>query len=323
MIFNNESIHSLPIPKSRKVYWDNNNPGFGIRMAPTGLKTFVFMYRFDGKCQMLTIGRLPETKLEKALAQISVFKNALKAGIDPKLLLSKSFTHQTSPKIIKAPKKILSHDEIAEFWNAINTLNLSIHIKTALQLVLFFGRTKSNILQTQWDHLDLETQTWVIPKNIKNNLQIEVIPLLEYGSVLFQELPRISQWVFPSVRNGGHLSEASIDQAIRQIRLSSNILALTVSNIRRTVGSGMISAGFHPYIVKEILGFKAPKRFSFIEMEPLDHLNLSPGTESSDKTKVSDTKINAYLWWHDYLSKTLITYSENDLISNSARFLNV
>ena len=111
-----ETIKSLDVAETRKVYWDSNNTGFGIRVAPTGLKTFVFMYRFQGKCQMLTIGRFPEERLEAMFQLVKILKAALKKGEDPKSILSKESNNPLNSDNAKTTKKILSGKEISEFW---------------------------------------------------------------------------------------------------------------------------------------------------------------------------------------------------------------
>ena len=38
-----------PPPSGRIEYWDNQLPGFGLRISETGRKTWVALYRVDGK----------------------------------------------------------------------------------------------------------------------------------------------------------------------------------------------------------------------------------------------------------------------------------
>ena len=113
MNFTKETIESLPVGNKRKVFWDSNNTGFGVRVAPTGLKSFIFMYRFQGKCQMLTIGRFLEEPLEAIFLKVATLQEALKKGKDPKLILSKESFNSGKAK---PPKKILSGQEILAFY---------------------------------------------------------------------------------------------------------------------------------------------------------------------------------------------------------------
>ncbi len=43
--------------QSRVEIWDKLLPGFGLRISAAGTKTFVLMYRFEGKLRRMTIGR--------------------------------------------------------------------------------------------------------------------------------------------------------------------------------------------------------------------------------------------------------------------------
>ena len=306
-------IKNLPVTEKRKVYWDSNNTGFGVRVAPTGLKTFVFMYRFQGKCQMLTIGRFRQARLEAMHRRVKTLKNALKKGEDPKVIISRKPTNGLTLDNAKPSEKILSDKEISLFWNGIERVGISKHIQIALKLMLFFGQTKKSILQTEWSHLDFEANIWTIQKKAKKELRKNLIPLLDIGSLLFRELPEDSQWVFPSAKiNNGHLSETSIDQAIRYIRLSSNIPMLKASDIRRTIGINMVNSGVHYLIVKEILGFKTEDTFSFIGINQFPDYSSNSQmdlftykTTQTIITMNSNLKLRAFEWWHKRLLNIL------------------
>ncbi len=63
----------------RTVYWDRHLPGFGMRVTAKGAKSWVAMYRVDGKTVMETIGtlaRLPKVDDARKLARDSMAKAA-------------------------------------------------------------------------------------------------------------------------------------------------------------------------------------------------------------------------------------------------------
>ena len=41
----------------RQVLWDSEISGFGVRVYPSGRKSFVLSYRFQGRKQLLTLGQ--------------------------------------------------------------------------------------------------------------------------------------------------------------------------------------------------------------------------------------------------------------------------
>jgi Arm DNA-binding domain len=53
------AVETLRLPAAGRVeYWDNHLPGFGLRIAATGRKSWVAMYRVDGKLIRETVGTL-------------------------------------------------------------------------------------------------------------------------------------------------------------------------------------------------------------------------------------------------------------------------
>src|SRR5438046_1136790 len=46
-----------PTAKGRVIFWDSLLPGFGIRIGRQGGKTWIAMYRIDGRAVMETLGR--------------------------------------------------------------------------------------------------------------------------------------------------------------------------------------------------------------------------------------------------------------------------
>jgi len=51
---------------SRTVFFDSKARGLGLRVTPSGAKTWVFVYRSGGKPQWLTLGGYPATGLATA-----------------------------------------------------------------------------------------------------------------------------------------------------------------------------------------------------------------------------------------------------------------
>ena len=75
-------IRSLLPEKSRREVWDTE-PGFGLRIAPTGRKSFIYLYRFNGKSRRLTLGVYPRTSLADAREIVAKSVKTLEQGNDP------------------------------------------------------------------------------------------------------------------------------------------------------------------------------------------------------------------------------------------------
>jgi hypothetical protein len=66
--FTDVFLNSLPAakPGKRAVHWDGAEPGFGIRIGDSGVKTFIAQKRLDGRPVMVTLGRFNGRNLKAA-----------------------------------------------------------------------------------------------------------------------------------------------------------------------------------------------------------------------------------------------------------------
>ena len=86
--WNDRSIKALKPSKSRYIAWSKAENGLGVRVATSGRKSFVYMYRFDGTPRMMTLGRYQGAgdlaTGNKAHAEAA---EKLRKGIDPGAVL--------------------------------------------------------------------------------------------------------------------------------------------------------------------------------------------------------------------------------------------
>ena len=79
------AIEKLKAPSTGRIeYWDNQLPGFGLRISETGRKTWVVMYRIQGKLVRETLGTaavIPSVADARSRARESLLK--VQAGINP------------------------------------------------------------------------------------------------------------------------------------------------------------------------------------------------------------------------------------------------
>ena len=75
-----------PDPLSRFEVFDSKVPGFGVRVFPSGIKSFILLYRHNGRPRRLTIGRYPVLSLAEARRMANAALGELAHGADPQKL---------------------------------------------------------------------------------------------------------------------------------------------------------------------------------------------------------------------------------------------
>jgi integrase len=77
-------IRGLPKPLKRTVLFEEGT-GFGLRLEPSGRKSFIFFYWFNGKKEGVTLGQYPKLSLTDARAIVAKIKQKLERGEDPRV----------------------------------------------------------------------------------------------------------------------------------------------------------------------------------------------------------------------------------------------
>ncbi len=83
MRLTDSKVKSLRPKESRYIVWEDGGTGLGVRVSPADRKSFIFMYRFDGKPRMMTLGPYPKLKLVTARLKAAQAKDRLSKEIDP------------------------------------------------------------------------------------------------------------------------------------------------------------------------------------------------------------------------------------------------
>ena len=83
MKFTDRSINALRPKGERYEVWEDGRSSFGVRVAPSGRKSWIYMYRFNGKARRMTLGVYPQLSLADARVKQAKAKWRLAAGRDP------------------------------------------------------------------------------------------------------------------------------------------------------------------------------------------------------------------------------------------------
>jgi integrase len=138
MRFTDSKIKGIKPPEKRAVFFEDS--GLGVRVAPTGRKTFVFMYRVNGKQTMLTIGKYPAISLSSARLKMAQGKEKADKGIDPALeIKEKKAAYNTAPTVENLVK------EYIERYAKINKKSWEQDERTLnKEVVLLWGKRKAH-----------------------------------------------------------------------------------------------------------------------------------------------------------------------------------
>ncbi|HKF62279.1 MAG TPA: integrase arm-type DNA-binding domain-containing protein, partial [Dongiaceae bacterium] len=83
MRLTDKGIVALKPRPDRYEVWEDGRTGFGLRVAPSGRKSWLFMYRFAGLARRMTLGTYPGVGLATARVAFAEAKRKLDHGEDP------------------------------------------------------------------------------------------------------------------------------------------------------------------------------------------------------------------------------------------------
>jgi integrase len=160
--------------------------------------------------------------------------------------------------------RVLSADEIAVFWNALDDPVLPIlpPLRLALKFQLCTAQRKGEVVGAEWGEFDLQENIWTIPiERSKNDLPHRV-PLSPLARALLEEIARNasgSRWLFGSPRRQDEpIATHSVSHAVRNNRERLGIGNATPHDLRRTAASHMTSIGISRLVVSKILNHAEP-----------------------------------------------------------------
>jgi integrase len=174
---------------------------------------------------------------------------------------------------VRAPGKetrrdrVLSADEIAALWRALESpeLGISRAIRLALKLQLVTAQRKGETVGAEWNEFDLDGRIWTIPAGKAKNGMPHRVPLSPLALAVLADIAGLRTstadapaWLFPSPRRNGPITGRAIDQAMRCNRGVLGTGDATPHDLRRTAASLMTSIGISRLVVSKILNHAEP-----------------------------------------------------------------
>ena len=85
----------------RREIWDAKLPGFGVRVSPTGTKTFVLLYYFNGRKCRRSLGRFPFVSLADARGHAMTVLGQVANNIDPDAVALEPFAPRSVETVVQ------------------------------------------------------------------------------------------------------------------------------------------------------------------------------------------------------------------------------
>ena len=124
-----------------------------------------------------------------------------------------------------------------------------------VRLLLFTGARKSEILAARWENVDVERRILTVP--LSKSGKARHIPLSEAALQVLANLPRCSEWLFPSPRTEGHIT--SVFTVWDRVRTKAGLKDVRLHDLRHSFASFLVNDGCTLYEVQKILGHHDPK----------------------------------------------------------------
>jgi integrase len=181
--------------------------------------------------------------------------------------LSRDLVTASPCAAVRAPAKesrrdrVLSPDEIARLWRALDApeTTVSLPIRLALKLQLATAQRKGEVINAEWRDFDLAESIWTIPGDKAKNGMQHRVPLSPLARAVLDAIPEPhSGWVFRSPKNGGPVGGQSVDHAMRKNRDALGTGDATPRDLRRTAASHMTSIGISRLVVSKVLNHAEP-----------------------------------------------------------------
>jgi integrase len=152
--------------------------------------------------------------------------------------------------------RVLSDDEIKQFWNGLPDSGLLPQTQIALKLQLTTAQRIGEIVGATWPEFDRKKREWVIPGMRAKNGCENLVPLSPLAIQLLSELDRRGPALFPTDGKDGMLRtdvvSHDLPDAIKKLKMAH----FTSHDLRRTAATQLAGLGTMPKIIDAILNHK-------------------------------------------------------------------
>ena len=191
---------------------------------------------------------------------LSTLRRVWNFGLDRDLVDATPFTRIKPPIKETARDRILSHDEIARFWNGLDQAHMTPGIRLAVKLLLTTAQRRAEITMAPWSEFDLDNEcVWTIAASRSKNGIANRVPLAPLALDLLTQIRSLSPespWLFPSPRGEQPIAPEAVSHALRNNRTLLNVGEITPHDLRRSAVSMMTGLGVSRLVTEKIMNHK-------------------------------------------------------------------
>jgi integrase len=155
--------------------------------------------------------------------------------------------------------RYLTEEEEKRLMKALDENSL---VKNIVITAIHTGLRRGEIFSLKWEDVDLNHK---LIKALDKNGEYKYIPIGKTILALFESLPRTSEWIFPSPRTGGRLTD--IKKGFRKACDDAGIKNFRFHDLRHTTATRLGEKDFGLPIIGSVLGHRDPrstKRYTHI-----------------------------------------------------------
>ncbi|GAB0057356.1 Tyrosine recombinase XerC [Candidatus Magnetaquicoccaceae bacterium FCR-1] len=260
--------------KVRKRTWRDDESKFRIHLLPLHNKKISTITRSDISLIHTTIGKKQPTYANRVLALVSkVYNVAKEVGLWNGENPASGIRHFREA----SRDRFLSSEEIQRMMNALLE-EPKWMVRSFFQIALLTGARRANVLAMRWEQIDTDRAVWRIPET-KNGKPV-IVPLVPMALDVLAQLPRESEWVFPSASRTGHFQEPR--KAWERILKRAQIDDARIHDLRRTMGSHQAITGASLPVIGKSLGHasqQATAIYARLSLDPV-RIAMEKATES-------------------------------------------
>ncbi|CDH01375.1 tyrosine-type recombinase/integrase [Xenorhabdus bovienii] len=151
--------------------------------------------------------------------------------------------------------RVLSYQELAKIWLAIERSRASTSNKLLHQMVMLWGCRLSELRLATIQEFDLENKIWAVPsEHSKTNTIIRrpifdgIRPLLDKALITYKDI------LFPGQDIRAPISISAANRYVRRIRDGLNMEEWRAHDFRRSLATRLSEEGIAPHVIEKMLG---------------------------------------------------------------------